>query len=134
MSLSNIRIAFYGQTLQTDVTLKNRLEENFEVYYCKNINHINHTIENKSIDLLLLEIGSNGKELKILKELHTKWPKLSVISLGLEEPKEDLIKAFIYGSNDFYKIPLNIELLIERIEGIVKRNNERRSTSTMMHG
>jgi len=57
-----------------------------------------------------------------LKEVHKKNPRLRVIALGQEEPKENLIKAYKYGSKDFFKMPLNEALLIERIEGIVKRN------------
>ena len=122
MEHANIRIAIYGQSLQTNATLKNSLEANFHVFFCKDVDQVWKTVEEKSINVLLLEIGTVGKELIILKELQAKWPRLSVISLGLEEPKEHLIKAFKYGSNDFFKMPLNIDLLIERIEGIVKKD------------
>ena len=91
--------------------------------YFKNFNHISNTIGKKTINLLLLEIGANGNELNFLKKIHIKRPGLRVISLGFEEPKEHLIKTFKYGSDDFFKMPLNIELLVERIEGIVKRND-----------
>ena len=128
MRTPTIQIAVYGKTIITDPILVNKLEEKFRVFYCEDIIHVWNTLEKISINLLLLEIGTTGQELKILKELQIKWPLLHIISLGLEKPKEHLIKAFKYGSNDFFKIPLNIELLIERIEGIVRRNNSKETS------
>jgi DNA-binding NtrC family response regulator len=68
-----------------------------------------------------MEIGPYGRELQIIKKLHAQMPQLRIISIGAEGPMENLIHAFKFGSNDFYKLPLNIDLLIERIDGIVKK-------------
>ena len=128
MRSQTIQIAVYGKTIISDPILINRLEEKFSVFYCEDINQVWNTLKKISVNLLLLEIGATGEELKILKEIQIKWPLLHIISLGLEKPTEHLIKAFKYGSIDFFKIPLNIELLIERIEGIVRRNNSKETS------
>jgi len=116
---AKIKIAVYGQSLLANSNLLTRLDRKFKVLACSSL-----TLESTSIKILLIEIGTNGKELKILKEVHKKNPRLRVIALGQEEPKENLIKAYKYGSKDFFKMPLNEALLIERIEGIVKRNKQ----------
>jgi DNA-binding NtrC family response regulator len=77
-----------------------------------------------AVKILLIEIGSNGKELKTLKEIHSSNPGVRVIALGEEEPKEHLIKAYKYGSKDFFKLPVNAALLIERVESIIKINTQ----------
>ena len=122
MKSAKIEIAVYGQSLLANSNLLTRLNRKFKVLACTSLNQVRQTIESKSIKILLIEIGTNGKELKILKEVQRKNPRLRVIALGQEEPKENLIKAYKYGSKDFFKMPLNEALLIERIEGIVKRN------------
>jgi len=119
---AKIKIAVYGQSLLANSNLLTRLDRKFKVLACSSLNQVRQTLESTSIKILLIEIGTNGKELKILKEVHKKNPRLRVIALGQEEPKENLIKAYKYGSKDFFKMPLNEALLIERIEGIVKRN------------
>lgn len=123
MSTKKIKIAVFGTTLFTKSDLCHNLEEKFHVFFCKNENQILEIIKRELISVLLLEIGPNGKELKILKQLQDQFPKLHVITLGLEKPQQHLINAFKYGSNDFFKIPLNVDLLIERINWIVRRNN-----------
>lgn len=127
MKSAKIEIAVYGQSLLTNSDLMRKLKKNYNVFACVSLGQIRQTIKSYTIRVLLLEIGMKGKELKILKEILDKNPRLRVITLGVEEPKEHLIKAFKYGSKDFFKMPLNVELLIERIENIVKRN-QRQST------
>lgn len=122
MSETKIKLAIYGKSFLTDTSLYNKLHEKFNVFFCKEVNQVWNTVEKETINVLLLKIGTNGKELELLKELQDQYLNLHVISVGLEKPKEHLIKAFKYGSNDFFKMPLNADLLIERIEGIVRRN------------
>ena len=69
----------------------NRLEENFTVCPCKNLNDIIAAIENQAVRLLILEIGTNGKELKLLKDLYSRWPNLRIISIGSEQPRDHII-------------------------------------------
>jgi len=121
---AKIEIAVYGQSLLSNSNLLTRLNRKFNVFACTCLNQVRQTLESTSIKILLIEIGTNGKELKILKEVHTNNPELRVIALGQKEPKDHLIKAYKYGSKDFFKMPLNEALLIERIEGIVKRNKQ----------
>ena len=124
MKSVKVEIAVYSQSLLANSNLLTRLNRKFKVLACTSLNQVRQTLESKSIKIFLIEIGANGKELKILKEVHKKNSRLRVIALGQEEPKENLIKAYKYGSKDFFKMPLNEALLIERIEGIVKRNKQ----------
>jgi DNA-binding NtrC family response regulator len=121
---TKIEIAVYGQSMLTNSNLLTRLNRKFNVFPCTSLNQVRQILESASIKILLIEIGSNGKELKILKEIHSSNPGVRVIALGDEEPKEHLIKAYKYGSKDFFKIPVNTALLIERVESIVKRNTQ----------
>ena len=119
-----MKIAVYGHSLLTNSILISKLNKKFRVFPCENLIQLLTVMENHLIKILLIEIGSNGKELKALKEIHSISPNVRVIALGEEEPKEHLIKAFKYGSKDFFKMPLNSTLLFEKIEGIVKRNKQ----------
>jgi DNA-binding NtrC family response regulator len=121
---AKIEIAVYGQSLLSNSQLMSRLNKKFRVFQCENLIQLQSVMENHSIKILLIEIGSNGKELKTLKVIHSSSPSVRVIALGDEEPKEHLIKAYKYGSKDFFKLPVNTALLIERVESIIKINTQ----------
>ena len=121
---AKIKIAVYGQSLLTNSKLIAKLDKKFIIFLCENLIQLQTAMENYSIKILLIEIGSNGKELKTLIEIHSSNPEVHVIALGEEEPKEHLIKAYKYGSKDFFKLPVNTALLIERVENIAKRNSK----------
>lgn len=119
MISEKIKIALLGSTLQSNSALRNKIEQEFEAKFSLTINELWYTLTNQHLDVILLEISSKGAELNILAEIQLKFTNIHIISLGMEKPQGHLIQTFKYGSNDFFKMPILEDLLIERIYGII---------------
>lgn len=73
-------------------------------------------------DICLLDIGLSRKnEYFTIKELHTLSPELPVIFLSTKDSKEDRIKGFQAGCDDYLTKPFSAEELLLRIEAVLKR-------------
>ena len=73
-------------------------------------------------DLVLMELqglGMNGYEL--LKELRHRLPKLPIFILSTRSDREDQMRAFELGADDYILKPFSMDLLICRIEAILRR-------------
>lgn len=90
----------------------------YEVHVVYSIMELFDTFVDKKYDLILLDIkmpdvlGVEG-----LIELRKKYPKihLPVIMFSSSDEEEDVIFALKNGANDFVKKPVNIEILVSRI-------------------
>ncbi len=73
-------------------------------------------------EMVLMELqglGMNGYEL--LKELRQRLPKQPVIILSVRSAREDQMRAFELGADDYVTKPFSMDLLICRIEAILRR-------------
>lgn len=73
-------------------------------------------------DALLMELqglGMNGYEL--LKNIRHRYPKLPLIVLTTRSDREDQMRAFQLGCDDYQTKPFSMEILICRIEAILRR-------------
>ena len=73
-------------------------------------------------DTVLMElqgIGMNGYEL--LKNIRHREPKLPLLIVSTRSDREDQMRAFELGCDDYITKPFSIDLLICRIEAILRR-------------
>ena len=73
-------------------------------------------------DLLLMElqgIGMNGYEL--IKDIRHRLPQLPLIVLTTRSDREDQMRAFQLGCDDYQTKPFSMDILICRIEAILRR-------------
>ena len=73
-------------------------------------------------DAVLMElqgIGMNGYE--CLKNLRRRLPKMPVFILSSRSDREDQMRAFELGADDYITKPFSMDLLICRIEAILRR-------------
>ena len=73
-------------------------------------------------DVLLMElqgIGMNGYEL--IKEIRHRQPTLPLIVLTNRQDREDQIRAFQLGCDDYQTKPFSMDILICRIEAVSRR-------------
>jgi len=76
-------------------------------------------------DAILMElqgIGMNGYEL--IKDIRHRWPKLPLIVLTNRSEREDQMRAFQLGCDDYQTKPFSMDILICRIEAILRRVRE----------
>jgi len=78
--------------------------------------------QNGSCDICLLDIGLPKKDgYAIINELHSITPDLPVVFVTAKDSKEDRIKGFKAGCDDYVTKPFSTEELLLRIEAILKR-------------
>lgn len=89
-------------------------------------------------DLVLMEIqgiGSNGYDL--LREIHHRYSELPIIVLTTRTDRESQMRAFQLGCDDYQFKPFSMDILIYRIEAIlrrVKKQNESKQRVFNLNG
>ncbi len=81
-----------------------------------------NALSNGSWDVLLMElqgIGINGYEL--LKNIRHRQPQLPLIILTTRSDRADQMRAFELGADDYQTKPFSMDILICRIEAILRR-------------
>lgn len=74
------------------------------------------------LDLILMElqgVGMNGYEL--LKDIRHRLPHIPLIILTTRTDREDQMRAFQLGADDYQTKPFSMEILICRMEAILRR-------------
>jgi len=78
--------------------------------------------QNGCCDVCLLDIGLPKKDgYAVINELHNITPDLPVIFVTAKDSKEDRIKGFKVGCDDYVTKPFSTEELLLRIEAILRR-------------
>ena len=83
------------------------------------------SLANEQYDALLMEIqgiGINGYEL--MKSIRRRYPKIPLVVLTTRTAREDQIRAFGLGADDYQTKPFSMDILICRIEAILRRIRE----------
>jgi len=81
--------------------------------------------QNGSCDICLLDIGLPKKDgYAVINELHSITPGLPVVFVTGRDSKEDRIKGFKAGCDDYVTKPFSTEELLLRIEAILRRSSE----------
>lgn len=81
-----------------------------------------NALAERPYDAVLTElqgVGLNGYEL--LKEIRHRFPQLPLIVLTTRSDREDQIRAFQLGCDDYQTKPFTMDILICRIEAILRR-------------
>ena len=73
-------------------------------------------------DLVLLEVQQEGiNGFQLLREVHRVFPLLPVIVLTTRTDRESQLRAFQLGCDDYQTKPFSMDILICRIEAILRR-------------
>ena len=79
-------------------------------------------LDNSHFDIILMELqglGMNGYDL--LREIRHRQARLPIIILTTRSDREDQMRAFQLGCDDYQLKPFSMDLLICRIEAIMRR-------------
>lgn len=83
-------------------------------------------------NICLLDIGLPQKDgYAVIKELHSLSPDLPVIFVTARDTKEDRIKGFKAGCDDYVTKPFSTEELLLRIEAVLKRYRGENKRNTL---
>ena len=79
-------------------------------------------LQNAHYDLVLLEVQQEGiNGFQLLREVHRAFPLLPIVVLTNRTDRESQIRAFQLGCDDYQTKPFSMDILICRIEAILRR-------------
>ena len=108
----------------------NLTEEGYEVNWAKDGNEAINKIDSNTYDLILLDIMLpylNGFE--IAEHVRKDNPQLPILMLTAKTTDKDKIKGLEAGADDYITKPFNLDELILRVKGMLKRKEWYKKTS-----
>jgi DNA-binding response OmpR family regulator len=86
--------------------------------------------QNETFDLMVLDVMLPGKDgFAVARELRQKQNFIPVLMLTARGRPEDVLKGFEAGADDYLPKPFNLDILIARIGGLLRRKTWLQSAS-----
>jgi len=86
--------------------------------------------QNERFDLMVLDVMLPGKDgFAVARELRQEQNYIPVLMLTARGRPEDVLKGFEAGADDYLPKPFNLDILIARIGGLLRRKSWLESTS-----
>ena len=96
----------------------------FEVYLCEDGNKAFSCYLDNKPDVCILDVMMPLKDgFTLAKEIRSIDSDIPILFLTAKSLKEDVIKGFKIGADDYVKKPFSIEELIARVGAIIRRTN-----------
>ena len=93
------------------------LEDDFQVDIAENLGDAKYYIDIRNYDLVLISWSlSDSSGIAMIPDIKSKAHKTSVIVLSEREDKKSEIEALRSGADDFIRKPLDLDILLVRIE------------------
>ncbi len=123
MDKANILIS--GPTIARDEFLLKELRNIATVTRNADNSCVPSVLEQKPFDLLLLEVPvRNRDEIEMIREIKHGNPRLEIILIDGSGDSERVAQAFAYGIRDAFRAPYKWELIVERVEALLRRHGE----------
>lgn len=95
----------------------------FEVYLCEDGNKAFSSYLDKKPDVCILDVMMPLKDgFTLAKEIRSIDSDIPILFLTAKSLKEDVIKGFKIGADDYVKKPFSVEELIARVDAIIRRS------------
>jgi len=123
MSKERLKILLAEDDLNLGILLVDYLEtEGFDVKLCKNGELALKVFQNNSFDLCLLDVMMPLLDgFSLAKEIRTKDKKIPVIFITAKSLKEDKLKGYGLGADDYITKPFDEEELLWKIKAVIRR-------------
>ena len=123
MSKEKLKILLAEDDLNLGVLLVDYLEtEGFDVKLCKDGELALKVFQNNSFDLCLLDVMMPKLDgFSLAKEIKAKDKKIPVIFITARSLKEDKLKGYDIGADDYITKPFDEEELLWKIKAIIRR-------------
>ena len=96
----------------------------FEVYLCEDGNKAFSCYLEEKPDVCILDVMMPLKDgFTLAKEIRSIDSDIPILFLTAKSLKEDVIKGFKIGADDYVKKPFSVEELIARVGAIIRRSN-----------
>jgi|TARA_B110000259_G_scaffold7192_1_gene7895 DNA-binding response OmpR family regulator len=124
MSDVNNRILLVEDDQNFGIILRDYLIiNNYEVIHAKNGMEGFEKFKKNDFDLCILDVMMPYKDgFTLAKEIKEKNPDIPIIFLTAKSLKEDVLKGYKVGADDYLKKPFDSEVLLMKINAIINRN------------
>jgi two-component system OmpR family response regulator len=103
----------------------------YEVVLCQDGNKGYTRFINEKFDLCILDVMMPEKDGFVLgKEIRRHDPNVPMVFLTARAMKEDVIKGFTTGADDYVTKPFDPEILLHRLKAVLLRNNRENNTTS----
>jgi two-component system KDP operon response regulator KdpE len=98
-------------------------DESYLVIEANKIQQASDCLKNKTIDLLVLDLGlPDGDGLTLIQQLRL-WSKLPILVLSARTQEQDKIKALDAGADDYLAKPFAMGELLARVRALLRRSH-----------
>ena len=124
MSDTNNRILLVEDDQNFGIILRDYLIiNNYDVIHAKNGMEGFEKFKKNDFDLCILDVMMPYKDgFTLAKEIKEKNPDTPIIFLTAKSLKEDVLKGYKVGADDYLKKPFDSEVLLMKINAIINRN------------
>jgi DNA-binding response OmpR family regulator len=131
MTTENAKVLLCEDDENFGDVLRSYLEMNdFEVKLAVDGSQGWNTYQNEDFDLCILDVMMPKKDgFTLAQEIRKKDKEIPIIFLTAKTMKEDVLKGFESGADDYITKPFSSEELLMRIQAILKRSQKRRTQS-----
>lgn len=103
--------------------------KDFETVLCTDGDKAFKTFSKQQFDFVILDIMMPVKDgFTVAKEIRTINKKIPIIFLTAKSMKEDTLKGFDIGADDYITKPFSMEELLVRVNAILRRTDQRQSS------
>jgi len=118
---NRLKLLLCGHQIVDDKKLINPLKKKYELYIARNLQNCNKILAGKPISLIVFEFSNERQsQLKMLKLWKTKYANIIVIVVNGKKNVHSVVELFNAGASDVFPMPYNAELLVERVEALLK--------------
>ncbi len=115
------KILLHGDEVAPDGNLLGRLRKFAVVVAAQSWESISHILQKETIDVFVFESTLDWeRDLVLLQIVRASYPDLILIVVDGGQSPDNVIRAFRIGVDDYFKKPLDGDLLAERIEALLK--------------
>lgn len=132
METSNKKILLVEDDPNFGTVLKDYLEMNdFDVVHAKNGMEGFEKFKKESFDLCILDVMMPYKDgFTLAKEIREKNKEVPIIFLTAKAMKEDVLKGYKVGGDDYLNKPFDSEVLLMKIKAFMQRNTTENATES----
>lgn len=106
----------------------------FETVLCTDGDKAFKTFSKQQFDFVILDVMMPVKDgFTVAKEIRTINKKIPIIFLTAKSMKEDTLKGFSLGADDYITKPFSMEELLVRVNAILRRTDKHQSESDEKH-
>jgi len=104
----------------------------FDVIGCLNTSSVEQVLEEESIDLIIMDRNLPGVEgSTFIQYLREEGHTQPVVYLSAKDSDADILEGFQRGGDDYITKPFSLELLVARVQAVLKRTKP--ETSILSH-